>query len=113
LKKDVSKRRIHKGSIAYELEVSKDKNLMYLHNDLILFNDIKSYSSEKLKNRFLKRIIRFSVHTTNKFELPKFRLEVLRFLFQLGSLKTIFFYCIWMLLNLIFGKGYWLVKKMI
>ena len=31
LKKDVSKRRIHKGSIAYELEVSKDKNLMYLH----------------------------------------------------------------------------------
>lgn len=113
LKKDVSKRRIHKNSIANELEVSKDKNLMYLHNDLILFNDIKSYSSEKLKNRFLKRIIRFSVHATNKFELPKFRLEVLRLLFQSGSLKTIFFYCIWMLSNLIFGKGYWLVKKMI
>jgi glycosyltransferase involved in cell wall biosynthesis len=113
LKKDVSKRRIHSGSIANELEVSKDKNLMYLHNDLILFNDIKSYSSEKLKNRFLKRIIRLSVHTTNKFELPKFRLEVLIFLFQLGSLKTMFFYFIWMLLNLIFGKGYWLVKKMI
>lgn len=113
LKKDVSKRRIHKGSIANELEVSKDKNLMYLYNDLILFNDIKSYSSDKLKNRFLKRILRFSVYTTNKFELPKFRFEILRLLFQLGSLKAIFFYCIWMLSNLIFGKGYWLVKKMI
>ena len=113
LKKDVSKRRIHKGSIANELEVSKDKNLMYLYNDIILFNDIKTYSSEKLKNRFLKRIIRFSVYNTNKFELPKFRFEILRLLFQLGSLKAIFFYCIWMLSNLIFGKGYWLVKKMI
>lgn len=113
LKKDVSKRRIHKGSIANELDVSKDKNLIYLYNDLILFNDIKFYSNEKLKNRFLKRIIRFSVHATNKFELPKFRLEILKLLFQLGSLKTMFFYCIWILSNLIFGKGYWLMKKMI
>ena len=112
LKKDVSRRRIHTQSIASKLGVSDDKNLLYLENDLLLSKDIWDFASEKLKNRFLKRIIRFSIHSTNKFELPKFRIQILKLLIRSAHIKVMLIYSVWMITNLVFGKGYWLIKRM-
>ena len=110
LKKDVSKRRIHNGSIQIQLSVSKKKALQLLENEMCLWNDIQENANWKIKKRILKRIIRFSSETTSKFSLPKYFVAIETILFFSFQWLVFINYNCWFLSNLIIGKGYFFIN---
>ncbi|WP_445715143.1 glycosyltransferase family 2 protein [Flavobacterium sp.] len=110
LKKDVSKRRIHSGSIQTQLSVSKKKALQLLENELCLWNDIQENANWKIKKRILKRIIRFSSETTSKFSLPKYFVTIETILFFSFQWQVFINYNCWFFSNLIIGKGYFFIN---
>lgn len=111
LKKDVSRRRIHKGSIQVKLSSSRQKTLQLLENEILLWNDIKEKANRNIKSRILKRIIRFSSETTSKFSLPNYLVGIERILFFSFRWNVFICFNFWMLSNLITGKGYFFIKK--
>lgn len=111
LKKDVSKRRIHKGSIQVKLSSSKQKTLQLLANEIFLWNDIKEKANRNIKSRILKRIIRFSSETTATFSLPNYLVSIEKILFFSFRWNVFICFNFWMLSNLITGKGYFFIQK--
>lgn len=111
LKKDVSKRRIHKGSIQVKLSSSKQKTIQLLANELHLWRDIHAMANWKINKRILKRIIRFSYETTDKFSLPHFLFQIENLLFFSKNKAVFIFYNFWILFHLFSGKGYFFIRK--
>lgn len=108
----LAKRRIHNISIQQELQKDKiKKKKEFLFNEIVLLHDIKGRVSSGLIKRSLKRIIRFSYQTQNKFRISKTQGIVLKELIDFGNLKVIGCYILWVITNLIFGKGYFWIKR--
>ena len=115
LKEDIARRRIHLNSITTtKLNKSvEDFNLNLFKDEFILFNQIKGKASVGIKNRFIKRLIRFSYYGKKSFTLCKFQLVVIGVLFSEKRVNFLLKYVSWTLLNLTLGKGYFLIKKII
>lgn len=111
VKKDVSKRRIHSGSIQVKLSSSKQKTLQLLENEIHLWNDIPASASFEIKKRIIKRVIRFSSETTNPFSIPHFLVQIEKLVLQSGLMTVFILYNCWAISNLITGKGYFFIKK--
>jgi glycosyltransferase involved in cell wall biosynthesis len=112
LKADLSKRRMHNNTIQKKLKKNRlvqKKELIV--NEILLMSDIYDYSSSKIKNRSLKRIFRFSLETTPKHVLPNHYFLVNRFFFKNYLIKIILLYNIWVIFNLLTGKGYFIFQK--
>jgi glycosyltransferase involved in cell wall biosynthesis len=111
LKKDVSKRRIHSDSIQVKLSSSKQKTIQLLANELHLWRDIHAMANWEINKRLLKRIIRFSYETTDKFSLPHFLFQIENLLFFSKNKEVFIFYNFWILFHLFTGKGYFFIRK--
>jgi glycosyltransferase involved in cell wall biosynthesis len=111
LKKDVSKRRIHSDSIQVKLSSSKQKTIQLLANELHLWRDIHAMANWEINKRLLKRIIRFSYETTDKFSLPHFLFQIENLLFFSKNKAVFIFYNFWILFHLFTGKGYFFIRK--
>jgi glycosyltransferase involved in cell wall biosynthesis len=111
LKKDVSKRRIHSDSIQVKLSSSKQKTIQLLANELHLWRDIHAMANWEINKRLLKRIIRFSYETTDKFSLPHFLFQIEYVLFFSKNKAVFIFYNFWILFHLFTGKGYFFIRK--
>jgi hypothetical protein len=112
LKADLSKRRMHNNTIQKKLKknhLEQKKELIV--NEILLMSDVYDYSSSKIKNRSLKRIFRFSLETTPKHKLPNHYFIVNSFFLKNYLLKIILFYNIWVIFNLLTGKGYFIFQK--
>ena len=111
LKKDVSKRRIHSGSIQVKLSSSKQKTIQLLENELHLWRDIHTMANWEINKRILKRIIRFSYETTEPFSIPYFLFQIEKLLL-FSKIKSFFIlYNCWVITNILTGKGYFFIKK--
>jgi glycosyltransferase involved in cell wall biosynthesis len=107
----LAKRRIHNNSIQQQLEkdeIKKKKELLF--NEIVLLNDIREKVTRELIKRSLKRMIRFSYETQKKFTLSKDQLMVLKELISYGNFKSVSCYTLWVITNLIYGKGYFWIK---
>lgn len=108
----LAKRRVHDISIQQQLLKNTNKRKKeLLFNEMVLLNDIKGKASKKLMKRSLNRLIRLSYETQRKFTLSKVQFSVLKELVHYGNLISIGFYAIWIISNLIVGKGYFLLKR--
>ena len=112
INKNLSKRRVHSGSIQQILndDVLKKKRQL-LENEIIFLNDIGKVASKTILNRSLNIIIRFNYETQNKFTISKIQLLILREIMHYGNFKAVVLYSCWVKFNLIIGKGYYFIKK--
>lgn len=111
LTKDTVLRRIHVGSIHQTIHKFETLDTQYFANEIIFLNDIKDLASKNIINRSLKRIIRFSYKTSQKFNFNKMQKQVLNLLFRFGRMRVLVLYLGWIIINKFSGKGYFLVKR--
>jgi len=113
LKKDIAQRRIHSGSITTaklaSISTKKDKDLFWHEN--LLLNDIYNDASEKSIKRSIRRLLRFSYESQAKFRVSKNQIIMLKWLLKLKMYQQTCIYLLWILTNLMTGKGYLLLKK--
>lgn len=112
LKKDVAKRRIHGTSIQQELKIKtiKKKNIELFENEIHLLKDIDKKASKNIIRRSLKRIVRFSYYSISKFTIDKNQFLTLKFLIKKKFMMASVYYLIWVLVNVLTGKGYFLIS---
>jgi glycosyltransferase involved in cell wall biosynthesis len=112
LKRDVAHRRLHSSSIQGELKKNKNRRELELfENEYYLLEDIKEYAENTVIKRSLRRMIRFSYFLTKGHTLIKKQYLVLNVLIQNYYFRTSLYYFSWVIMNLITGKGYFLLKK--
>ncbi len=113
LKKDLAKRRIHTESIQNKLKRGDmlNREIVLFENEIVLFDALPKSDSPDLKIRSLKRLIRLSYCITPKFKVNYNQFLLLRRLKTENHSKTVRNYIIWMITNLISGKGYFFIKK--
>ncbi len=112
LNKDLVFRRIHSESIQEKLKTSGE-NIKFeelFHNELELYKDIKDKASDKIKRRSIRRMIRFSHHSSKKFHLKKDQWSLLFELLKNNYPKQALLWTSWMFSNFLFGKGYKILK---
>ncbi|MBZ9787847.1 glycosyltransferase family 2 protein [Psychroflexus sp. CAK57W] len=114
IKKDLSQRRIHNKGIQEKLKVNETKKKKELiFNEIELMADVYDSINDKIKNRFLKRIFRFSTETTASHKLPAYYFQINRFFIKKHLINISLYYNTWVFLNLITGRGYFVFKKYI
>ncbi|MEX2336428.1 MAG: glycosyltransferase family 2 protein [Fulvivirga sp.] len=112
LRKDLAKRRLHDSSIQGILKRDeKLKNQCLFENEFFLLQDIEKRASEKVVNRSLRRIIRFSYFMTRDFTIRREQKTVIVLLKKHNRYKNLFFYLCWISCNFLTGKGYFLLRK--
>jgi glycosyltransferase involved in cell wall biosynthesis len=111
VKKDLAKRRVHQDSIQEQLGISLNKEKLLFTNEWHLLKAIRENATPLLIRRSLRRMVRFSFNATKKFTLNSMQFEVLKALIASGDYLNFFKYIFWMLLNLVFGKGYFMIKS--
>ena len=111
LKKDVAKRRIHSGSIQVQLNFNTHKKKELFFNETVLLNDIFSFASKNIINRSLRRMVRFSYEVQPIFRVTVRQFIMLKWLLKGNKHKSFGLYFLWIITNLIFGKGYFIIKQ--
>lgn len=113
VKEDLAKRKLHGGSIQIQLQLSQNKsiNSEAFINEKILLEDINKLASEKTIKRSINRIIRFSYELSEKHKMNYYQYQTVGILREYGFYEKLFFYLLWCLINLSFGKGYVFLKK--
>jgi glycosyltransferase involved in cell wall biosynthesis len=111
LKKDLSKRRIHIGSIQQKLYHNRQKEVEWFDNDLALYFAIFRNASVPVIKRFLTRLIRFTYQITQKNKINYRQLKTLRLLFKHLEYTNFVLYFFWIISNLLTGKGYFFLKR--
>ena len=111
LKTDLVKRRLHSNSIQENLKTLKKDKIRHLFlNDKILLKDIHFFASRDIKTRSLSRLIRFSYQLSKPFSIHHQSKEVLCLLRKNKRYTPFILYGIWIVSNLICGKGYFLIS---
>ncbi|MFC6858581.1 glycosyltransferase family 2 protein [Zunongwangia atlantica] len=112
LKKDLAYRRVHPNSIQCKLlnnNITRIRQLLY--NEIQLIYDLKELASNDNLKRSMRRILRLSyeIRTSNKIKSLDF--DLIKVLFEFNYFISLFYYVLWLLINLISGKGYFALKK--
>ncbi len=108
----LSYRRVHKDSIQEKLRLDiKEKKKELFLNDLILLNDIKKLASKSTIEIIMKRAINNNYGFQKKFTISKTQIIVLKELIKIDSFKKAFNYAMWIISNLLLGKGYCFIRS--
>jgi len=113
LKKDIAQRRMHSGSITtakLESKSIKRSDDLFWHENLLL-EDIYNDASVKSIQRSIRRLLRFSYESQVKFSVSKNQIIVLKWLLKMKMYKESGIYILWIVSNLMIGKGYEVLKK--
>lgn len=110
-KKDLSKRRIHNASIQQELQINNQKEKQLFDNDLALYKEIFSRVSNRVIKRFLTRFVRFTYLFTPKYNVNRRQIKCLSILFKHSEYANFVFYLLWIISNLVSGKGYFFLRR--
>ena len=112
INKCLAKRRVHAESIDNKTKLDQIKYKVELfRNEKILLDDLKSIASEKIINRSLLRIIRFSYESQKVHSINKRQLVVLSTLLKFKMFIASIYYISWIGSNMFFGRGYYFIKK--
>ena len=112
LHKDLTKRRIHDNSIQSQLqqnELIKISELLF--NEKRLLVEIQNSVDVTVINRSLRRIIRFTYQLSSPFKVGKNEIQLLLIVWRLRNIEVFALNFLWISTNLIFGKGYFFLKK--
>jgi glycosyltransferase involved in cell wall biosynthesis len=108
-----SERKIHGTSIQSGLSNLKIKFKELVCNEILLFNDLNMNNQLKYFNHFSKRILRYSYYYSDPFSLNLIQIKALLFLFNQAKYRESIKFFSWIILNLFFGRGYFLYKTIL
>ena len=106
-----SERKIHGTSIQSGLSNSKIKFKELVCNEILLFNDLNMNNQLKYYNHFSKRILRYSYYYSDPFSLNLIQIKALLFLFNQAKYRESIKFFSWIIFNLFFGRGYFILKN--
>src|SRR5690606_14876991 len=110
--KCLTKRRVHVNSIQQQLKINNKEKLNQLFiSEWFLLNAVQDKLSKSLVRRSLKRLVRFSYETQKLFHFSFKQWKVLFKLLKMGFIKETFLFFSWIIFNLVFGRGYFFIKR--